>query len=380
MSSRACLHLFMSPCTHESRLLKEAAVLTGEGLFDQVVVIGLGERDLPEREVLNERLVIERLALRTRSLPKNLVVQVAKYAEWMIRAVARSRKLRPEVVHVHSLPALPVGALVSWAGSIPLIYDAHELETEQENSRGVRKVLARWMERLFISRASSVLVVSDSIADWYRDTYRIARPIVLRNLPILREKSAAPTGRLRERLGLNTDDVLFIYLGRLAVGRGIGRLLRVFSKQIERKHIVFMGYGPMVDEILEHCARFANVHYHPAVQPSEVSSYTAEADVGMCLIENTCLSYLYSLPNKLFEYLGAGLPVVVNDFPEQRRIIESYGCGWVVDDGDEPVEEIVRKIQRPLLLERASAAQVAGQNLTWEGESPLLLKAYGKFR
>lgn len=371
------LHIFMSPCTHESRMMKEATTLIGAGLFSRVVVLGLGEPDLDEAQDMGPAIFVERPRLTTRNLPKNLVVQAAKYFEWAIRILFRARKYRPAVVHAHSLPALPISVLVSWLWQIPLVYDAHELETEQDNERGLRQRAARWVECKLIRHASAVLVVSDSIADWYERSYRIRRPLVLRNFPsqAINAKGSCAVP-LRQKLGLSEEDVLFIYQGSLATGRGIERLLRVFSGTVERKHIVFMGFGLLRALIIEHADRFPNIHYAPAVHPTEVLSYTSGADVGMCLIENTCLSYFYSLPNKLFEYLAAGLPAAVNGFPEQRQIVERFGCGWLVEDSDDSISELVRQIDAAGLGPKKAAAMRAGAVLTWESEAPVLLNAY----
>jgi glycosyltransferase involved in cell wall biosynthesis len=379
MNGGVNLHVFLSPCTHESRLLRQADCLLATRLFERVIVLGLGEIGLEECEQYGQSLQIERPRLLTRRWPKGLALQLFKYAEWALRTIARGIQLKPRVIHAHSLPALPVSALIAWFCRVPLIYDAHELETEQDGSRGLRKWLARRIEKVFIQQASSVLVVSQSIADWYSRHYDVHRLLVLRNIPDLQPTTLHKTEgtSLRVMLGVEPGAILFLYQGSLAPGRGIERLLRVFAKPDNaRKHIVFMGYGALERLIRDYASRAPNIHFQQAVSPDKLLHYTSGADIGVCLIENTCLSYYFSLPNRLFEYFAAGLPVVINNFPEQRRIVEEFKCGWIVDETDEALLALIERIDMATVNVYRVGALRARETLTWQSERSILLHAY----
>lgn len=115
------------------------------------------------------------------------------------------------------------------------------------------------------------------------------------------------------------------------------------------------------------------------VSPEEILSYTSSADVGISPIENTCLSYYYCLPNKLFEYLMAGLPVAVSDFPEMAKIVKEYEVGEVFDPEDP--QDIARAINAILRDEKKyqqykENAKKASEVFNWENESKRLVNLY----
>jgi glycosyltransferase involved in cell wall biosynthesis len=109
-----------------------------------------------------------------------------------------------------------------------------------------------------------------------------------------------------------------------------------------------------------------------------VLRYTSSADIGLCLIENTCLSYYYSLPNKLFEYLLTGLPVMVNDMPEQRQIVERFNCGWVVPSSLTEQVALIESIDAGELERYRAGAARAADAFDWEKEATALRQIYSE--
>jgi glycosyltransferase involved in cell wall biosynthesis len=184
------------------------------------------------------------------------------------------------------------------------------------------------MERALIGSTEAVIVVNESIAAWYRDAYGLKEVHVIRNIPYPRSFSGGKTSRLREAFGIDHRSLVFLCQGILDEGRGIPILLEAFGRLPLDRHVVFLGNGPMAEKVRSRALRHPNIHHHPAVPPDVLLEYTAGADVGISLIENVCLSYYYSLPNKVFEYLMSGVPVIVSDFPEMARLVDETGCGW----------------------------------------------------
>jgi glycosyltransferase involved in cell wall biosynthesis len=256
------------------------------------------------------------------------------------------------------------------------VYDAHELESHANGLSPFRSLLTRWLERIWIAGADKTVTVCTSIADWYGQEYSMERPAVIRNVPERADYDVGQSTVLRELHGISDDHLLFLYQGALAPGRGVEDLLKVFSLALHGKHLVLMGYGPLEDEVLAMAERSSNIHFQPAVPPSEVLHYTASADIGLCLIENTCLSYYYSLPNKLFEYLLAGLPVMVNDMPEQRRIVEKFRCGWVVPASLPEQTALIESIDAGDLARYKSGAAKAAEAFDWDIEAATLRRVY----
>jgi glycosyltransferase involved in cell wall biosynthesis len=93
-------------------------------------------------------------------------------------------------------------------------------------------------------------------------------------------------------------------------------------------------------------------------------------------MENSCLNHYLSLPNKFFEYLAAGLPVIIPDFPEMRRVIDNRKCGWVCSGEAQQLGALVQGLSRHAIEDKKQRAIIAGRELTWETEEQGLLKLY----
>ena len=181
-----------------------------------------------------------------------------------------------------------------------------------------------------------MVVVSQPIAQWYRNFYGLSNVYVLRNLP---EKSSVkqrdlPGGDFRSRFNIPEGAVVFIYQGLMAPERGTGALLKIFTElNPEISHLVLMGYGDQShqDEINDYVKRYPNIHFQPAVSADWITSYAAGADFGISINNDISVSYRYSLSNKFFEYIHSGLGIIVSDNMEhQCDIIKSFDLGYCI--------------------------------------------------
>lgn len=369
------VHIYPSSLRHEVRIEKMCRAIVRMGLFDGVEMVGVQEDDLPATEEKNG-VVMRRLARRNLGGP-NAVRKVAQTLDWSRRVAGAIRHKDVRCVNSHSLATLPLGVALKLQHRARLVYDAHELETEVTSSRGLVRWLYKALERVFIRRADRVIVVSESIADWYVRSYGIARPVVVRNVPESRGKPPAADPRIwRERFGIPPDHLVFIYQGMLAPGRRIEQLMRVFEQARRDRHVVFMGYGEMQEKVRDAAACHATIHFAPAVPPGEVLRHTAGADVGLVGVENVCLSYYYSLPNKIFEYLLAGLPAVMPDYPEMRTLMENTRCGWVVGESDADWLAAINGMDWPTARAGQARARHAAKRYSWEDEQTRLRSCY----
>jgi glycosyltransferase involved in cell wall biosynthesis len=134
----------------------------------------------------------------------------------------------------------------------------------------------------------------------------------------------------------------------------------------------------LADEIKTLSHKKSNIHFIPAVPPSEVRNYTASADVGIHLIQNTCLNHYYCSPNKVFEYLMYGIPQIVSDFPEIRNIIYQGECGWLVIPEKKNLLLLLKNITRAEVMEKTKAVLERRNELGWEKEEASLVEVYGR--
>jgi glycosyltransferase involved in cell wall biosynthesis len=206
------------------------------------------------------------------------------------------------------------------------------------------------------------------------------RPNVVRNVPVplqLRDRYK-DRAILRDKFSLDAASTVFIYQGLLSEVRAISRFLTVFSRARDDRHIVFLGYGPLETKVHEYAEKHSTIHFLPAVSPDEVLNYTIGADVGVCGMGGGSLSYRYSLPNKFFEYLQAGIPVLVGDRPEQEAIVDQLQCGWSVANGEEELEVQVNSIDRAEVASKTAGAIQAQESFSWDQEASVMLAEYAR--
>ena len=151
---------------------------------------------------------------------------------------------------------------------------------------------------------------------------------------------------------------------------------------VEGAALVFLGEGPLQPVLEAHVRRLGleqRVRFLPMVPPDELLRATASADVGACLIEGITLSLRLALPNKLFEYLMAGLPVLASDLPELRRVVAGYDVGLLVDWQDQAalVRALRDMVEHPERRARwASHAPRVLETFNWEAASERLQRIY----
>lgn len=329
---------------------------------------------LPDR-ILRSRA--GRLALRPLSA-------VVLWSYWRSAADAVTR-WRPDVVHANDANTLHPAMSVAGRLQVPFVYDSHELWT-QRNVAGRRPVatkVERWIERRGIRRAAAVITVSPSIASYLQTTYGLVQaPVLVRNIPPAAQRTTdRREGRLRALAGLGAESRVLAYGGRITTNRGLEETIDALAELPDDVHLVVLGYGAAgyVDGLRTRArARgvTGRVHFVGKVPSAEVSLALADADASIVFVRPTCLSYRWSLPNKLFESIHGGLPVVAADLPDTRQIVEEHGVGEVFESEEPRVmaRTILSVIADPERYRAAS--RHAATELTWEGESVRLLEVY----
>ena len=254
------------------------------------------------------------------------------------RLVRRMAAAHPADLYFASdLYVLPALAQAARRHGGRLVYDSRELYAALDSSAGRPWVSAAWraVERRHIGRADAVLTVGDAIADRLAQAYRIDRPTVLYNAPEVpgAERATPPPTPRSPLLGPDDGRLVVLYQGLLRAGRGLPALVEG-ARRVPDVRLVVIGEGDLGDDLARGGAalgdRFA---LHPFVPPDALARVTPGADLGACLIEPHTESLRLSLPNKLFEYLAAGVPVLASPLPEIRRVVDQ-GVGVLADPDD----------------------------------------------
>lgn len=328
MTQRLNIHIYSSEIRNETRIFKETSSIVRLGLTDKILIIGVLGQGLAQKELIDENREIYRVKLFMNRFRKSKIVDVLKFVEFLVVVVFRFVHRKPEYVNFHSLAVLPLAPFFKLFAKSYTIYDAHELETEKAGFNGLLKKMSKVCERFLVKFVDKIIVVSDSIALWYKEAYPGKEIFVVRNIPHNSGAAVLHNNELKHRLGIKESEILFIYQGLISMERGIQNLLDTFINLPVEKHILFMGFGKETDTVIEYSKKHKNIHYHPAVPYNEIQKITAGADVGFSMLDNSCLNHFFCLPNKFFEYILSGVPVIASNFPDMSKIIESTKFGW----------------------------------------------------
>jgi glycosyltransferase involved in cell wall biosynthesis len=354
---------FLGDIQYDSRLSKCARTLRERG-YGVSAVIASEKREKPESPGIT---------LKTIFVPR---VRSGKFRffSFYLRALWPTLRSKADCYFASDLYSLPIAYLAAKFRRARLIYDSRELYSSIAALRGRQQTQRFWsyIERKIIPRADVVFTVNDALAESISNLYSIPKPEVLLNCP--RKQTIRKSDCLRTILTIPPSQRILLYQGGLQHGRGIPIMLSAI-KSISNAVLVLMGRGILKAEILEIIKREKlghRVFLLDAVRVDDLLEYTASADVGLCLIENYGESYYHSLPNKLFEYVAAGVPVVASNFPEMSRFVESNRVGLCVDPEKE--DEIVAAMQRlvsDLELHKALVhhCEETASRYTWENES-----------
>lgn len=366
------LHLTHTDIEFDSRILKEMGALVTAGYSASGIGVVLDEG--AQKTAISFKANITAINLRSRKLtflPRTLRHVVTLF-ELVGKMLPRAVRERPDVIHCHDTLVLPLGCIVKWLTGARLVYDAHELESDRNGLTRLQGVLTLWVEKRLWRFVDALIVVSPSIERWYRENIGSKPSTVILNSPLFHEGQHQGEDYLRKKFAIPAQSKVFIYVGILGHGRGIELLTEAFKDPQVSSHVVFLGYGELSDELKRLAAEHPNVHVHDAVPHAQVVPIAQSADFGLCLVQNVSLSDYYCLPNKLFEYCFAGVPVLASDFPDIRAVLSEYGIGESCKlQPDETRDAILRLERSQSTFQFANLAP-----LSWQTQEKKLVALY----
>jgi glycosyltransferase involved in cell wall biosynthesis len=291
---------------------------------------------------------------------------------------------RFDILVANDLDTLLPNFLISKLKRLPLVYDAHEYFTgvpELQNRPFVKWVWTT-IERNLFPHLKSVITVSDSIAVQYEKQYG-TKPVVVRNCARLSGEIKLFS---RSELGVPEDYLLLILQGGgINIDRGGEELIEAVST-LENVFLIIAGSGDVIEILKEKSIAlnvFDRIRFIPKLPWEELMRYTKSADAGLTLDKDTNLNYHFSLPNKLFDYLSAGIPVIAGNLLEVKKILEERNCGIIIRSiTPEEIRKAVIKLRddRALLNKMRQNAVTAFESLNWEKESEKIIEFYGNFK
>jgi glycosyltransferase involved in cell wall biosynthesis len=316
------LHYYFGNWTNESRAWRSGALAQAKGYAQDIDYIGYKGPGQANFQIHDERQYIFRLGAEPVPPGSFRFLRALSLPRWYLACLRESRVVDASLIVAHSLAALPVSVFLARRYRLPLIYDAHELETERAGwSLPIRKI-AKAVESRFIKNCDHVITVNESIRDWYVNAYPFIDISVVRNVP----KFPVNIGKsnLRANLNIPSNALIYVYCGALGSDRGLSELIEIFRHLSHDRHFVMIGYGHGKNALVKQAHGLNNVHFHEAVPQTELVTLLSGADVGIVVLRTDSLSYEYAMPNKLFEYAAAGLGVIVGNGPEMENFAREY--------------------------------------------------------
>ncbi|MBI4946092.1 MAG: glycosyltransferase [Bacteroidetes bacterium] len=327
------------------------------------------------------------------------------YAEYNTRLFFYLLFASFDIAVSNDLDTLPANFTATKLRGKKLVYDSHEYFTEVPELKGRNTTRRIWLaiEKFILPKVKYSYTVCDSIAKIYHAKYGIQMKVV-RNLPesgvhnkshpssvirhpssvirhqpsVIRHQPSVISSVLKFK---NGDKKIIIYQGALNVGRGIETVIRAMQL-LEDAVFVVIGDGDIREQLKDIVLQLGvkeKVIFTGKIPFEELPQYTQQADVGISLEENNGLNYYYSLPNKLFDYIQAGIPVLVSDLPEVKAIVNTYQIGRVAENHS--VNHIAETIRFMLNDQNQRAIwktniDKAAKELCWANEEKIIAEIY----
>jgi glycosyltransferase involved in cell wall biosynthesis len=298
-------------------------------------------------------------------------------AEWQIRLFFVLLFSKKDILLANDLDTLLANYVASLFSKTKLVYDTHELFTEIPELIHRPRTQKFWLriEQFIFPKLKNIYTVCDAIAQYYTDLYNV--PVaVIRNLPFT--KNNKELGEFSFEIG--SKKILF-YQGALNKGRGLELIIDTMPL-LENWIFIIAGDGT-ISENLQQRVKAKNlteqVYFLGRLLPEELAKLTPLASVGISVEEDMGLSYHYALPNKIFDYIHAQIPILVSDLPEMNAVINKYKVGQVVMEREseniaKQVEEIAKTTKETWDFDTAI------KDLNWQKESGKLLQIYSNLR
>lgn len=437
---RVCI-LVANNCTVDSRVLRQAETFSRAGHETVIVAVHRGDvsavedrdgfqiRRVPSRYTWREgyprligipaRILLGRkpLAISTSSKAVRPAVETPIAARRSLRARARvavRRTIRPvrrfanaKILYPRRFriidrrmarEAIAFRADLYWANDIATIravreavrvtgarsvYDAHEVMWDAPTvSRRQRTMWGRVEER-HIRRFSRLYTVCEPISRVMAERYQVQPPTVVLNCPRIDATSMAPEPAASPiNVYRRPGEHLIVFHGTLSIHRGLEQLVEAICILGVGYRLVVLGHGPFLPELevlVANSGAADHVSFHRSVSPAELPAWIAGADLGTIPYQRFGLNHEYSTPNKLFEYMHLGIPIIVNDLPEIRRIVEDAGNFGVIVDCSDPVAmaEAIKDLCADPSRRAAmrTAARLAAPRYCWENQEQLILSS-----
>lgn len=285
-------------------------------------------------------------------------------------------KIKPDIIHANDFDTLVQAYIASKFCKCKLVYDSHEICAENIgiSNKLIQKNIIIITERFLVKRIGAMISVSNAAAEYFSNKYGIPVPIVITNCPY---KSINPINAEKDMSNFEA-----LYQGLMLEGRGYEEFVKAGKFINKELTLVIRGYGPIEDDlkkIIQYDGLQDNVRFDGPVEIQAIISKASESHVGVVLTQPVNINFALTVSNKIFEYMQAGLPVLISDIPEHRYLNEIFNFGVIVKDfTPKGIAQCINELaldQPTYNLLRANSIKAA-EIMCWENESKKLIDLY----
>lgn len=293
------------------------------------------------------------------------------YAEFNFRLFLLLLFSKKDILLSNDLDTLLANFLISKIQSKKLVYDSHELFTEVPElvNRSFVKLVWAKNENWILPKLKNCYTVCDSIADFYNKKYNTTFKTI-RNLPIKKDI-------INGKFSFSTEEKkIILYQGAVNIGRGLELMINTM-KFLDNHLFVIIGDGDVLLELESKVIKnnlLEKVKFLGRKTPEELQKLTPLANIGISFEEDLGLNYRFALPNKIFDYIQADVPILVSDLPEMKQIVLNYKVGEIITD--RTPEKLAIQIKKMLEKDFSTELKKAKKELIWKTEEEKLLTIF----
>jgi glycosyltransferase involved in cell wall biosynthesis len=290
---------------------------------------------------------------------------------------------KTDLLFSNDLDTLWANYLISKLKGLPLIYDSHEIfcEVPELQKNPFKKRIWEYLEKRIVPQLQYCVTVNQSIANYFQKKYAV-NFTVIRNIP-------SATGNFkpksRQELNLDPNKKIIIYQGAgINIDRGAEELVEAMQ-YVNNAQLLIIGSGdvfPKLKQMITELKLQEKILIINKLPKSELLNYTYNSDLGISIDKDSNLNYHFSLPNKIFDYIQAGVPILASRLPEIESIIKKYGIGGFIDNHSPHhiAEKINQSLTSPQLSEWKNNSKKAAMENSWDLEKAKLAELIGNLK
>lgn len=375
-------HLVINDIAHDPRVTKEIHSALDDGYavncicmnptnhtIERVIIKDIRINQIEKYKIQRNAPIVE--TSNTKLTTKKDLLRLARIALYNIQIVRKGLKIDSDIIHANDLNTLLAGYILSRIKKAKLFYDSHEIYPEQfEDESKFFKLVLYTLEKILLTKVDRIITVNESIAEWFVNKYKVPTPVVVLNSiesKNIVKKSKKSTGRIKG-----------IYLGMMGTNRGLEELLQA-SKFFHNTEIYFQGNGALEQTLKRIVIRegLTNIIFRESVPMESMVQSIQEFDFGVIPYKPSSINNYYCTPNKLFEYMSAGLAVLASDIPEMRRFVGEKGNGLLFNPNDpKDIADKINLLTHKDLENMKKKCLVTAREYCWEKQAKKLLDAY----